>query len=311
MILGIDTSNYKTSLAVIDHDKNILWSRSEFLDVKKGERGLRQSDAFFLHSNKLPEFIDELFSNFQTEEIEAIGVSSAPRRVEGSYMPCFLAGLNLAKELSLALKIPYYQFSHQEGHAAAILEKSDKSVSSPTIFGHLSGGTTEFLLLNKDEKGYKTEIIGGTKDISIGQLLDRIGVALGMDFPAGRYLDEISSGEAVNNGIIPDIKIDDGYFNLSGIETKIIQNIKDRDQESINLIIKELFYSTSKLLIKECNFLKDKYDIDEVHLSGGVASSSSIRKLITDPTIKFGDPELSGDNAVGIAILASRLNFKE
>ena len=53
--LGIDTSNYKTSLAVVDKTGEVLFNYQKFLDVKPGEKGLRQSEAFFQHVQKLPE----------------------------------------------------------------------------------------------------------------------------------------------------------------------------------------------------------------------------------------------------------------
>ena len=178
--LGIDTSNYKTSAAIVDSEGQIAAEVSEFLDVPEGKRGLRQSEAFFKHSCRLPDQIGSLFSEVDPALIKAAGVSDRPRRQEGSYMPCFLAGTNLARELRSALKIPVFSFSHQEGHAAAVIPGSD-----PFLFMHLSGGTTEFLLARPDELGYDMKIAGGTKDISIGQLLDRFGVALSLVVMAG------------------------------------------------------------------------------------------------------------------------------
>lgn len=310
LYLGIDTSNYKTSISAINLNNDIIFNSSEFLDVKLGERGLRQSDAFFQQSNKLPFFIDELFKYIKAEEIAAIGVSTRPRRVEGSYMPCFLAGYNLAKELSAALKVPVYEFSHQEGHAAAVIDEDvDKC-----LFFHLSGGTTEFLLCEKDEQGYNMEIVGGTKDISIGQLIDRIGVEMGLNFPSGMYLDEIagnSSSSTDAKKLIPGFNLKDGYFNLSGIETKLIRYIQSvPSEDDLNSMVTELFIRIAALLYSSAKSLAEKYKIDEVIMSGGVASSLTIRKYIseldTGGLISFGAPELSGDNAVGIATLTNR-----
>ena len=120
--LGIDTSNYKTSIALTDSINDVLYARSEYLQVPEGKRGLRQSEAFFHHSNRLPEYIEELCGKVYTSAIAAVGVSTRPRRAEGSYMPCFLAGFNAAREIAAVLGIPLHEFSHQEGHAAAIIE---------------------------------------------------------------------------------------------------------------------------------------------------------------------------------------------
>ncbi|MBQ0040681.1 MAG: hypothetical protein KBS56_01490 [Clostridiales bacterium] len=308
LFLGIDTSNYKTSLSIVDENANIVFNKSEYLDVKQGERGLRQSDAFFKQSNNLPVFVREAFETVKASDIAAIGVSTRPRRVEVSYMPCFLAGHNLAKELGSALDIPVYEFSHQEGHVKSGRSISDDNDNSGTVlsgFFHLSGGTTEFLLCEADNQGYNLEIVGGTKDISMGQLLDRIGVELGYSFPSGMYLDKIALESKSSSSIIPKIKIDDGFFNLSGVETKLTRYLQEgHTEEEINSMIAELFNKIAKLLIDSADYLINKYKIDTVYMAGGVASSQAIRKLIDRPYIRFGKPELSGDNAVGIAMLA-------
>ena len=307
LFLGIDTSNYKTSLSIIDENRNIVFNRSEYLDVKQGERGLRQSDAFFKQSNNLPVFIREAFDSVNPSNIVAIGVSTRPRRVEGSYMPCFLAGHNLAMELGAALQIPVFEFSHQEGHFAAITDQSNR-----IGFFHLSGGTTEFLLCEEDDLGYKMEIVGGTKDISIGQLLDRIGVELGYSFPSGMYLDKIAAESEASSSIVPKMKLDDGYFNLSGVETKLTRYIQEGHTESeIKSMIAEVFDKIAKLLFNSADYLIEKYKIDTVYMAGGVASSSTIRKLIDRPYIRFGHAELSGDNAVGIGMLARKQYMKQ
>ena len=333
--IGIDTSNYKTSLAAVDDSGRILANISEYLDVQRGEKGLRQSDAFFKHSYKLPDLLSQLLSEIDKNEIADISVSSRPRRVEGSYMPCFRAGINMANTISDILDIPVYEFSHQEGHAAAILESSDDVPSEPVILMHLSGGTTEFLKCETDANGYEMNIIGGTLDISFGQLLDRFGVALGMPFPAGKYIDALASNykgyEAP--GIVPGIRILDGYFNLSGPETKLLEFAmnyqsglgadENTDNSSIDYndnvasVSYELMDRIADILVKSADILSTEYKIDKVYMAGGVASSETIRRLARDKqnnhsyNIIFGEPALSGDNAVGTALLGRRTHIEQ
>ena len=95
MFAGIDTSNYTTSVAVFDGEHII--QNKKLLTVKKGERGLRQSDALFQHTVNLPVLISKLKSEIGDADIEAFGVSNRPRNIEGSYMPCFLAGESAAE----------------------------------------------------------------------------------------------------------------------------------------------------------------------------------------------------------------------
>ena len=317
LFLGIDTSNYKTSLAVIDDSASIVFERSELLEVKQGSRGLRQSEAFYQHSMRLPSYIEEALDSVPAADIQAIGYSARPRRQQGSYMPCFNAGINTAKTLSAALGLPAYSFSHQEGHAAAIIPQDE---TDRIAFMHLSGGTTEFLLCEQDREGYDMQIAGGTKDISFGQLLDRAGVALGFPFPSGRYLDEIALDhieDSVSRPIcFPRIRIDDGYFNLSGPETKVLKYIEEQglsanDPDALALAVSELFRYIADILSASSEYLSEKHGIDKIYMAGGVASSAAIRTLIANNCgldIRFGDPVLSGDNAVGIARLAKRIH---
>lgn len=308
--LGIDTSNYKTSVAIVDDKKNIIFNRSEFLEVEHGKRGLRQSIAFFKHVNVLPSFIKEAFNAINSSDIECIAVSSSPRRITGSYMPVFLAGKNAAALLSYSLGVPLYEYSHQEGHVSAILKDYPYATGEDLIFFHLSGGTTEALLCRSvfdDEYHIESQIIGGTKDISIGQLLDRTGVLLGYEFPSGKYLDEI----AVNSEITEmptKIRIKNGEFNLSGIEYQILNSIKNNRTK----VIPGLMFRISELLYNLSKELTNKYAAKDIFMAGGVAASTFIRNQLEimnakdDFKIHFGDKELSGDNAVGIALLGER-----
>ena len=319
LYLGIDTSNYRTSVAAVDSDGMILSHTAVLLDVPAGKRGLRQSDAFFMHSNRIPGYIEELFGSTDPANIKAVGVSERPRRVEGSYMPCFLAGVNAAREIAAALKIPVYCFSHQEGHAAAVMESEGKTAASRTLFFHLSGGTTEALICSPDGKGYSMEIAGGTRDISVGQLFDRFGVAMGMPFPSGQYLDDIAFKalektdfdvkKTEKTGVIPRLKHDEGYFNLSGAETRLMRYAENPNGISAEAVTAELFSSVSELIIKTARYLSEKYCAENIYMAGGVASSRTFRAIAHNnrsADIQFGAPELSGDNAVGAALLAKR-----
>lgn len=321
LYLGIDTSNYKTSAAVVDGEGRIVCQLSEYLEVPAGKRGLRQSEAFFKHSCRLPDFIREISNQVDMTKIKAVGVSSRPRRVEGSYMPCFLAGINAADEISAVLQVPLYRFSHQEGHSAAVIEVESPiinyrhddlgSISKALLF-HLSGGTTEFLLCSPDEDGYQTEIVGGTLDISIGQLLDRAGVALGLPFPSGAYMDEAAMNyNGAASKLLPRIKLNDGYFNLSGAETKLLRAIESADEADEDFdksLTKELFVTIAKLLEASATELASAYNVNTVYMVGGVSASKFVRNALSSAKVNilFGRPELSGDNAVGTALLARR-----
>jgi len=217
LILGIDTSNYTTSAALYDSESKKIIQQKKLLPVKKGQLGLRQSDAVFHHVQQMPEIISALFENIEAMP-EAIGVSVTPRPVEGSYMPCFEVGRSFAQQLSDVLKIPVYRYSHQEGHIAAALYSAGilEAMSSRMIAFHLSGGTTEAVLAVRNETGFDVEYICGSLDLKAGQAVDRVAGMLGLPFPGGKYLDELASVCTDKINIRPTMKGLDCC--LSGVE---------------------------------------------------------------------------------------------
>ena len=185
-VLGIDTSNYTTSAAVFDGAAGE--NAGKLLEVRPGELGLRQSDALFQHVKALPERFETLRAGGWLEGIAAVGASTRPRAVEGSYMPCFLAGESQGRTLAAALGVPFFACSHQQGHIAAAAWSAGRLdlLDRPVLAWHLSGGTTELLHVEPDGVNVRATLLGGTSDISAGQLIDRTGVLLGLDFPPVR-----------------------------------------------------------------------------------------------------------------------------
>ncbi len=299
MYLGFDTSNYTTSIACFDGQ--IGENRSRLLDVKPGELGLRQSDAVFSHVKRLPELADALFASFGRSDIEAIGVSTRPRAVDGSYMPCFLAGVSAAETMAHALGVPCYHFSHQQGHIAAALWSAGRMdlMERPHLAWHLSGGTTELLLVEPEEKNVKAIQIGGTSDISAGQIMDRTGKLLKLDFPAGKALDHLSHMAQDKQRFR--VKTNELCFSLSGLENKI------RDyHESANNDADTAYYAVASVcdaVVRTTREALKRYPDAEVVFSGGVASNSLLRERCAEFSPVFAPPAYSTDNAMGIAVL--------
>lgn len=326
--LGIDTSNYTTSVAVTDQSGFVVCDKRIMLKVKEGKRGLRQQEALFQHICNLPELLNDVLNDETRGRIAVVAVSSRPRPREDSYMPCFKAGQTAGTAVSAALGVPYREYSHQEGHIAAV----DRSDDDTFLSYHLSGGTCELLNVRKlmtsaEDKAYDIEIIGGSQDISIGQLLDRVGVAMGFRFPAGQTLDEIAMNThndrkvKEKKDLLTGVKIRDLWFGLSGLETQVLRNLgKIRNGEQnepssespyrLNDLEKEMIYELFKritaLLIKETRAARKTTGVSKVIFAGGVSKSSFIRNELRNnlEDIDFGD--YSEDNAVGISLLGGR-----
>ena len=300
--LGIDSSNYRSSAAVVNDDLKYTSNR-KLLYVAQGERGLRQSDAVFLHTKQLPYIIKEILDDIDTSKISCIGVSDRPRRLENSYMPCFLTGLSYAEILASALKVPLFRFSHQEGHIAAALLSSGRLdlLSKEFIAFHVSGGTTEALLVSPSDIGFKVEIIAKSLDLHLGQVIDRVGVKLGLTFPCGEELEKLALKGEVTQKAIPCIKGFDCA--LSGVEN-ICEKMLENGEKSENIATYTIAFA-AETLCKMTLKIKEKYSDLPIVYSGGVMANNIIKNKLHQITkADFASTELSGDNAVGIALLA-------
>jgi N6-L-threonylcarbamoyladenine synthase len=301
LYLGIDTSNYTTSLAIVDLNGRIIEDRRKSLVVEKGKKGLRQQEALFQHIKNLPQLVEEISTDLL--QIKAIGVSTRPRNVEGSYMPVFLAGENAGRILSKSLKIPLKRFSHQEGHIGTCLLENYADEDFLSI--HLSGGTTETVITHNTKDNLLTEVVGGSLDISMGQLIDRVGVHLGLNFPCGMELDRMSrKGKLINLKTKPEIR--DGWINLSGYEN-LFKGLLDDGSHLREDVIYTLFHTLGGIIAELIKYEKKKHQVDRFYLVGGVSANSIIRGRLNEGELEvyFPSKGLSTDNAVGVAYLAA------
>ncbi len=298
--LGLDTSNYTTSIAWFDGRSGE--NQSRLLPVRPGELGLRQSDAVFAHVQGLPALAARLFAGVDTGGLEAIGVSTRPRAVEGSYMPCFQVGLSQARTLAAALGVPVVEVAHQQGHLAAALWAAGKMdlLDGPFLAWHLSGGTTELLYVEPEGWNLNCRRIGGTMDISAGQLIDRTGKLLGLPFPAGRHLDELSQATGTEEAFR--VKCPETWFSLSGAENQVqaylraTQNPEKTAAYALRTVCLAVQAATEHAVVRHPGL--------PVVFSGGVSANRLLRRTLDGAV--FCPPAYSTDNAMGPAILAWR-----
>ena len=300
-VIGFDTSNYTTSVACYNGTDGE--NCSKLLPVREGGLGLRQSEAVFHHTQSLPELSGRLFSHIEAADITAVGVSTRPRAVEGSYMPCFLVGYSHAKMLSDLLGVPLFLCSHQQGHVAAALWSAGRLdlMDTPHLAWHLSGGTTELLLVEPEGKNVKCTKIGGTTDISAGQLIDRTGQMLGLQFPAGKQLDQLS--RAAKTEEFFRVKCQETTFSFSGVQNKVQQYHETHGAEDTAYYA---IRSIGETVLKISRNAQKLYPGLEIVFSGGVASNSMLRDLTAPLCPVFAEPAFSTDNAMGVAVLTSR-----
>lgn len=309
-IIAIDTSNYTTSLALMNTDGELLLNLKRPLKVKEGERGLRQSEAVFLHTVNIPSVMQELSELWPELHPVAVGVSEKPRNEEGSYMPCFLSGVAVASSVAAVYNVPLYKFSHQCGHVMAAIysASADELLSAPFAAFHLSGGTSELLSVTPGRFDFKTELLGGTADLNAGQVIDRIGVHMGFSFPAGA---ELERSAMQNVAKIPKKKVSvNGLtFNLSGLENMAIKLYQDTsDKPLVSAFVLDYVYRSVAAV---CEEYERRFGSTRFVFAGGVMCNKIIRRELEGRfNAYFAEPSLSADNAVGVAALALR-RFKE
>lgn len=305
--IGIDTSNYTTSFAICDGNGEIIANLKRPLEVKEGEKGLRQSDAVFAHVKNLPLLSAEIRDVLNGYKPCAVGVSVKPRDAEGSYMPCFMTGKAAAETVAAVCGVPIYHFSHQSGHIMAALysckminELSDREL----VAFHVSGGTTEVLHVRPSQNGFSVSIIGDTADISVGQAIDRAGVMMGMRFPCGAELERLAEEY---RGELPRARVcvRDGICNLSGLENSAAAlYAQSGDRAMVAAFVLDF---VGRTLEKMTEHARSLYPNAPIVYAGGVMGNKLLQKRLEKyGNVYFAEPQFSSDNAAGIALLAKK-----
>ncbi len=301
VFLGIDTSNYTTSAALAD-ETGIRQSEKQLLPVAQGARGLRQSDALFAHVKALPQMMERLGA----QPVAAVGYSARPRDGADSYMPCFLAGQSVALSIASVLGVPAYAFSHQAGHIAAALYSCghEELHGREFLAFHVSGGTTDLLHVMPDGQIVR---VGGTDDLNAGQLIDRIGVMLGLSFPAGPALEKLAADRP-----LPDVKtcVRDLHCNLSGAENRASDMHKHGapDAEIAAFAVSMVLHTLDQMTCQA----QTQFGKLPLVFAGGVMSNRRIRCYMEEKYgAYFADPVYSADNAAGVALLCRNRYQKE
>ena len=301
--IGFDTSNYATSLAVFDTAGEVVCAKKRFLPVKPGQLGLRQSDALFHHTVALPELLDELAQEVDLTKVAAVGVSQKPRPAQGSYMPCFLAGVNAATAFARAKELPLVYTTHQQGHAAAALyaAKGEQLFRQKVLMFHISGGTTDLLLCDEVRQ---ITTLGTSSDLYAGQAVDRVGVKLGFAFPAGAEVSRMAA--QCTEEIRPKSSVRGMECSLSGLENQC--NALLAAGKTPEYVCKYCLLCVADTVVKMTKAAQKEYPGLEVVCAGGVMSSDLIRSWVQQrlPKVHFVPGQYSSDNAIGVSILAAR-----
>lgn len=344
--LGLDTSCYTTSCALVDESGQLLGESRKLLEVKPGRRGLQQSEMVFQHMRALPKLMEDLPSEYV---LRGIGVSAFPRREENSYMPAFLVGRGTAHSLAHMMRVPLFEFSHQENHILAACRELGHIIQEPFYSLHVSGGTTELMYCTPNEEGlFNSELISGAIDLHGGQFVDRIGVALGLPFPAGPHLEAAARdvfadpkayayvGDLLDSS--KDSSLKASQLHLDAEDAAIHTNFRslpisvkkgqmsfggpcseaqrrlERGEYTTATMAMAVFQCISLSLVRFLRFYQKQRPAKHLIAVGGVMCNFYLRQALLDYaqkeriTIHFASPQYSSDNATGVAYGVSLLS---
>ena len=310
--LGIDTSCYTTSVAAVGEDGSLLGEARQILSVKPGRCGLQQSEMVFQHTRNLPRLVEEVLVG-KDYQLAAIGVSGFPRPLENSYMPAFLAGMSVARSLAAITGAKLEVISHQENHMEAGLWSAQGPWGERFLMLHASGGTTDLLLCERQEnRRYQLTQVGGSMDLHAGQFVDRVGVALGLQFPTGPALEKLA--EAAAEPVELPVSVRKLDVSLSGPATAALRKLEAGAEPAALALGVE--YTLGETFARMLRNGAAAYKVHDVLLVGGVGSNKFIRQHVQEKLakrhVRLWVPEgrFSCDNASGCAALAWRLNKK-
>lgn len=303
VFLGVDTSSYTTSMCLLGEDGRIMADERKTLEVASGSRGLRQSEALFQHAQNLPKITEKLAPHLAEHDLKTIGVSVRPRPQEDSYLPVFLPGFTLAQSLSHILGIPCHPLTHQETHLWSGIGSASGPSSARFLAIHLSGGTTELTLVERDQQTcrLRIELMGGTSDLHAGQFVDRLGVKMGLPFPAGPSMEQLAY-QTSDSLPVPTFHRD-GMVSFSGPLTAL-ERMLGRAEPRI--IARACFKCIVRTLLKWIGWAEGKTACRDLLIVGGVAANKIIRldlqEALPNWRLYFATPVHSVDNAYGAAL---------
>lgn len=372
VFLGIDTSCYTTSVAIMNEDGELIGEARQILSVKPGHCGLQQSEMVFQHTRNLPRLVEvavgqalgvaqgvSASGEAKDEgsgglvglakagyELAAIGVSGYPRPLENSYMPAFLAGLSVARSMAAVTGAQLHIISHQENHLEAGLWSAGGPNVARFLLLHASGGTTDVLLAERQQDGrYRITEVGGSMDLHAGQFVDRIGVALGLQFPTGPALEELAEealkqSVAINSSVAASavkaasesetnacaaeqaeimvelpVSVRKLQVSLSGPCTAALRKLEaGAEPAALALGVEHALAETFARVLRNG---AQEYRVRDVLLVGGVGSNKYIRQHVERKLAKLRYPvrlwvpegRYSCDNATGCAAFAKRIGM--
>lgn len=305
-ILAIETSCDETAAAVVQDGRTILSNViASQTDLHAQYGGVFPEVASRKHIEVIYPVVAQAMreAHLGYDDLSAIAVTQGPGLV-GS----LLVGVNTAKGIATARDLPLLGINHLEGHVYAqwLVEEAD-TIEFPILALIVSGGHTELYLM-EDHLQYRH--LGGTIDDAAGEAFDKVGRLLGLPFPGGPHIDRAAQAGNPARYDFPRAIIRDGYnFSFSGVKTAVLR--ATRKYESEKLPVEDLAASFQAavvdVLVQKTVAAAREYNATAVHLGGGVAANSALRREMTAQLtvpVRLPPLVLCTDNAAMIAAAA-------
>jgi N6-L-threonylcarbamoyladenine synthase len=311
-VMGIETSCDETAVSIVKNGKEIVSNIvSSQIDSHKRFGGVVPEIASRHHVEQITIVLEEALKEAKVSynELDAIAVTEGPGLVGA-----LLIGVNAAKAVAFAHRIPLVSVHHIAGHIYA--NRLVKEMEFPLLALVVSGGHTELVYMK--EHGH-FEVIGETRDDAAGEAYDKVARTLHLPYPGGPQIDRLAqNGEATIN--LPRAWLEEGSydFSFSGLKSSVINTVHNAEQRGESIKPEDLAASfqasvVEVLVTKTLRAIK-QYPVKQVLLAGGVAANKGLRTALSAAFDEIQDVELvipplnlCTDNAAMIAAVGSIL----
>lgn len=284
-ILGIESSCDDTAAAILDNEI-ILSNITATQKVHENFGGVVPELASRAHQSSIIPVIDTALNkaNLKLENINAIAVTQGP-----GLMGSLMVGINTAKALSMALKIPLIGVNHLQAHVAALY--IDHEVEFPLLCLLVSGGHTQLIWVTNF---MEMEIIGNSIDDAVGEAFDKAGKLLGLGYPGGPQISKLAETGNPLMYNFPDSQTKNFDFSFSGIKTSLLYFLRDNQkvnsnfvEENINHICASYEHSLVDMLLKRMNKAIKELNPKSIGIVGGVSANNTLRTAVQKLSVTY------------------------
>lgn len=310
LILAIESSCDETAAAVVKNGREVLSNViSSQIALHTLYGGVVPEIASRKHIEKINQVIETALSEAGAElaDIDAIGVTYGPGLVGA-----LLVGVAEAKAIAYAAKKPLIGVHHIEGHIAANYIEHPE-LEPPFLSLVVSGGHTH--LVQVEDYG-KFDIIGRTRDDAAGEAFDKVARAIGLGYPGGPKIDQVSKEGNPEAIVFPRAHVEDAPydFSFSGVKSAVLNYINGSRMKGESYSQADVAASFQKavtdVLVANAMRAVEEYKVDKIAIAGGVASNSALREAMKSACEERGvklyypSPVYCTDNAAMIGVAA-------